>query len=47
MKKVSIVKEKYAAPESDVLELHLEGVIADSGDGENEESGSSNGGWIF
>ena len=42
-----IKKELYAAPETEVLELHLEGVIANSvtADTPIEKSDSGIGGW--
>lgn len=41
-------KKLYEAPETEVLELRLEGVIAMSGDGNNTESIPEEGGdWGF
>ena len=38
-------KELYAAPETEVLELRLEGVIAVSGDGNGEGFLEEDGSW--
>jgi len=40
-----IKKELYAAPETEVLELRLEGVIASSPNGSNESLEEENGAW--
>lgn len=38
-------KQLYLVPETEVLELRLEGVIAASGDGDSEGFGIDDGSW--